>query len=148
MNPLEPFPVGAARGRVLLIEDFAPWRRQISELLRAEREFDVEEVADAYSALRLTQGSPYWHLVVIDLDLPGMNGFELYFRLREAVAEELAVVFTTSLPDAGWVRLGGGETRVVQKPVEPAEFLGLVRRELAGAASVPAGPRQPASFLP
>lgn len=141
MNPLESAQSFPPRSRLLVIEDFPEWRRQVADLLRAERRFDIEAVADAYTALRLTQGSPDWELVVIDLDQPGMNGFELYFRLRDAVAGDLPVVFTTSLPAAGWVGIGDGrEARVVQKPVEPAEFLGLVRR---GAAAL-----KPARLLP
>lgn len=135
MNPVESLLPLAPRGRLLVMEESRPWRRQMADLLRGEQWFDVEEVADAYSALRRAQVGPNWDLVVIDLDPPGMNGFELYFRLREAWGEELAVVFTTSLPAAGWVGIGGGrEARLVQKPVEPAEFLGLIRRELASAA--------------
>ena len=58
--------------------------------------FDVTHVADPTAALALAAGQR-WDLVITDLDLPLMSGFELAAVLRQ-MTPSLPVVIVTAYP--------------------------------------------------
>ena len=67
--------------RVLLVEDEIPLAQIVAESL-AEANIDVDLEHDGPSGLwRATEGS--YDVIVLDIMLPGMNGYELCRRLRE-----------------------------------------------------------------
>jgi signal transduction histidine kinase/CheY-like chemotaxis protein len=67
--------------RVLVVDDNPDHRELLAELLRM-RGYDVIEAQDASEALRfITEKTP--HACIIDIGLPGMNGYELAKKLRE-----------------------------------------------------------------
>jgi two-component system, OmpR family, alkaline phosphatase synthesis response regulator PhoP len=77
---------GAPRARILLVEDEPALVLTLVDRLEAER-YEVEAVGDGESALeRLGQSS--FDLVLLDVMLPGRDGFEV---CREARARGLAV---------------------------------------------------------
>jgi CheY-like chemotaxis protein len=86
-------PEPAPRARVLLVEDHQDTRQMYAEYLRLS--FDVEEAADAAEALRLA-AARHPDVVVTDVSLPGMDGYELIARLRGAAATRAVPVITLS----------------------------------------------------
>ena len=70
---------GAAR-TVLLVEDHADSRAMYAEFLRLD--FQVVEAADGIAALELMSLAPP-DVVVTDLALPRMDGFEMIERMRQ-----------------------------------------------------------------
>ena len=58
--------------------------------------FDVTHIADPTAALALAAARP-WDLVITDLDLPLMSGFEVAAILRR-MAPELPVIIVTAYP--------------------------------------------------
>jgi len=68
-----------ARPLLLLVEDHADTRRMYAEFLGAS--FDVLEAADGQQALAVLQ-ERVPALVITDLSLPGIDGFELIRRMR------------------------------------------------------------------
>jgi len=65
--------------RVLLVEDHADTRQMYAEFLGME--FEVITATDGEDALRRMR-TDVPHLIVTDLSLPGMDGFELITRVR------------------------------------------------------------------
>ena len=65
--------------RVLLVEDHLDTRQMYAEFLAIE--FDVMTAADGEDALRSMRAHPP-DVIVTDLSLPGMDGFELIARVR------------------------------------------------------------------
>lgn len=131
MNPGRPFWPGRP-SRLLVIEQATALRQEMAGRLRAAYRCEVEEVADALAAMRLTQCRPAWDLVLIDLDQPGMNGFEVYFNLAAAVRAPLGVVFTTLMPAPATVRLDQGRVApILTKPATVFALLAAVERALA-----------------
>jgi CheY-like chemotaxis protein/two-component sensor histidine kinase len=73
---------GVQRGKTLLVVDDNPDHRALlAELLR-RRGYEVIEAQDASEALQLISGQTP-DACVIDIGLPGMDGFELARKLRE-----------------------------------------------------------------
>ena len=91
-------PVAARRGRILVVDDQRANVEMLVELLRS-RGYDVFGVYDAESALKHIAAHGV-DLVISDIRMPGMDGYELTQRLREDPATELLpVVLVTSLED-------------------------------------------------
>jgi two-component system OmpR family response regulator len=68
--------------RILLVEDERPFARAVRRGLEAEG-FVVELASDGREGLRLANDRPY-DAVVLDIMLPGMNGYRVCAAMREA----------------------------------------------------------------
>jgi DNA-binding response OmpR family regulator len=68
--------------RILLVEDEWPFARAVRRGLEAEG-FVVELASDGREGLRLANDRPY-DAVVLDIMLPGMNGYRVCAAMREA----------------------------------------------------------------
>ena len=78
---------------LLLVEDHADTRIMYAEFLSAS--FDVLQAADAYEAFeRITETIPA--LVITDVSLPGIDGFEFVRRLRARQATRQTPVICLS----------------------------------------------------
>ena len=98
--------------------------------------FDVVACPTGEEGLRAAAGRPP-DAVVLDVLLPGIDGFEVCRRLREApaTAEVPVVMVTAQAQDEDRER---GYALVVHeyvtKPFEPAALVALVREAMAGRA--------------
>ncbi len=84
--------------RVLVVDDETISRRAVVYALQkaALKSVEVEDPAAAYDLLAENR----YDLVVLDIDMPGMSGFELCTKLRALPAhKKTPVVFVTSLSD-------------------------------------------------
>jgi Response regulator len=117
---------------VAVVDDDPSVRHAHSRLLRAAG----LTVASFSSAEQLLAGyelaRPSW--LVVDLGLPGMSGADLVEKLRQT-GELPPTVFVTGQPNAAssLAQRGLGEIPCLQKPVEPAQLLALVRQGLGSA---------------
>ena len=84
--------------RVLLADDYEPWRRCVTSLLCKCPEYQIiSEVADGLEAVQKTHElSP--DLVLLDLSLPKLNGLEAANRIRD-IAPSTKIVFVTAYRD-------------------------------------------------
>ena len=69
--------------------------------------------------------------IILDMNMPGLNGAEVEFRLKEIGADIPVIVVTgdTDLPTAR-AALHGGAVEVFTKPVDPLDLLTLIREIL------------------
>lgn len=95
----EPGPARAAAARILLVEDDDANRTILGEFLRM-RGFSVDEASSGPEALALAASSPH-DLVVLDIQLPGMDGLEVLARLRATGEPVPPVLALTALAMAG-----------------------------------------------
>jgi CheY-like chemotaxis protein len=81
-----------ARGRILVVDDYADIRTLVTEVLEAEG-YEVLQAADGYEALQhIGHYDP--DLVVLDLTMPVMDGWETAARIRKR--SPAAVLFLTA----------------------------------------------------
>jgi signal transduction histidine kinase len=87
--------IGRRPRRVLLVDDDEVLRASMCEGLEGAG-FDVEEVADGRAALERLERAPAPEVIVLDLSMPVMNGWEFRVeqRRREAAARIPVVVVT------------------------------------------------------
>jgi len=112
--------------RVLIVEDDAPVRRMLERSLAAEG-FEVSAAADGGAALAAAERSAP-ELVVLDVAMPGLDGFEVCRRLRQGGLTGGVLMLTAR--DAVEERVRGleaGADDYVVKPFAIAEVLARLR---------------------
>jgi two-component system sensor histidine kinase EvgS len=122
----------AAPARILLVEDVALNRRLLATLLRSNGH-EVVEAADGGTALG-TLAENSFDLVILDLGLPDMNGFDVLARMR---AKTPVVVLTASAGEAIDARaLQAGAELVLHKPVSAAELREAIANVIPRSSTV------------
>jgi DNA-binding NarL/FixJ family response regulator len=125
--------VAAAREAVLVVDDDRHFRGLARELLERVG-FAVVEAADADQALAAAElAAP--QLVLLDVRLPGVNGYELLRELRDRLGDRLPIIFLSGERTDPYDRVVGlllGADDYVLKPFEPNELIARVRRSLRG----------------
>jgi two-component system, OmpR family, alkaline phosphatase synthesis response regulator PhoP len=120
--------LGPAMKRVLVVEDDADIVELIVHYLRAEG-FEVEARDDGRRALEVLRAGQH-HLVILDLQLPGMDGLSLCAELRrDKRTRALPVIMLTARGDEAdrVVGLEVGADDYVVKPFSPKELVARVR---------------------
>ena len=111
--------------QLLLIEDEPAIRTAIRDALRA-RGHDVDDTVDGAEGLRRAQHTRY-DLIVLDLMLPGLPGFDVLKALREAGNRTPVIVLTARGSEDDRVRgLALGADDYVTKPFSVRELLARV----------------------
>ena len=115
--------------RILIIEDETALASLLSDYLSADG-FSVESRADGPSGLEAAKSGGF-DLVLLDLMLPGMDGFEVCRRLRQE-ADMPVLILSARREDGDKIRgLGLGADDYVVKPFSPAELVARVKSHLA-----------------
>jgi PAS domain S-box-containing protein len=125
-------PVAPEERTALVIEDDDGAAELLRLLLEAEG-FAVLRAASAEDGLRLASAQPF-RLITLDLQLPGMGGWEFLARVREDSAlAHIPVMVVANVVDAS-VALLGGASDSLQKPVSRAQLnLSLAHLGLLGS---------------
>jgi CheY-like chemotaxis protein len=112
-------------GPILLVEDDDALRAEVRELLEGDGQ-TVIEASDGWEALVRLRENVY-SLVVLDIGLPIMTGWELLARMRgEEALREVPVIILSAKPVAEAV----DSPPVFRKPIDRATFLAAVHRHM------------------
>ena len=111
--------------KVLLVEDDSDVLDLLSNTFRKTGEFDVVTARDGAEGLRIAR-SDRLDVVLLDLMLPGMTGFEVCRTLKtDVVTKHLPIIILTAKADE-FDRINGfelGADDYVTKPFSPREVL-------------------------
>jgi len=119
---------------VLVVEDSIPQREMITELLKGSG-LTVAAVTDGVEALEQIQAGEHPDLVVLDIVMPRMNGYEVCRRLKaDPITQNVPVILCSSKGeefDRYWGMKQGADAYIA-KPFQPTELLGTVKQLLRG----------------
>ena len=136
-------PADADRRHLLVVDDDDRIRALLKEFL-ARRGFRVSTAGDAAAARRLLAALRF-DLVVVDVMMPGEDGFHLTKWLRsragEAGSSPVLILTARGQPDDRIEGLRLGADDYLAKPFDPEELVLRIEAILRRAAQSPAGPR-------
>jgi len=115
--------------RILLVEDEPALQMILSDLLGAEG-YEVETASDGLAGLARASNEAF-DLVILDVMLPGKNGFDVCRELRQR-GKDVAILMLTAksqLTDRV-VGLKLGADDYLTKPFEPPELLARIEARL------------------
>jgi serine/threonine-protein kinase len=122
---------------VILAVDDSGVGRKLAELHLGKAGFHVVTASSPSEALEmLAEMRP--HLILLDVIMPGMNGFELCKRIREQLGPATPIVFVSAACslDERTQGLDAGADDFVRKPYDPGDLVGRVRGHLRRVASL------------
>jgi DNA-binding response OmpR family regulator len=111
--------------RLLIIDDDDGLCELLTEYLAAE-EFSLDVVPDGLTGLRKAQDEQY-DLVILDVMLPGLNGFDVLRELRKTSAIPVIMLTARGDPVDRIVGLEVGADDYLPKPFNPRELLARMR---------------------
>ena len=122
---------GLAPGRILVVDDQPANLRVVSALL-TRHGYEVLSASDGQAALELA-AAQVPDLMLLDMMMPGMDGFELIARVKQEPAlGQVPVVFLTAAQDRDMLlrAFDAGAVDYVTKPFMPEELLARVNAHL------------------
>lgn len=119
------------RASILVVDDTVENLRLLSTLL-TEQQYEVRPVTSGRLALQAIQHAPP-DLVLLDVNMPEMNGYEVCARIRELGFSDLPVIFLTALGETQdklrAFEAGGAD--YVTKPFQIEELIARVKVHLS-----------------
>lgn len=115
--------------RTLIVDDEAAIRRFLKTALGTQ-DYAVSEAENGKAALELASRNSF-DLIVLDLGMPGMDGFEVLSHLRETGSAVPVIVLSVRSDEGGKVKaLDMGADDYVTKPFGIEELLARIRTAL------------------
>jgi two-component system, NtrC family, response regulator HydG len=119
----------SAAARILIVDDEPDTCANLSDIL-TDLGYQVDTAYDGFAALELVQKNTY-DISLLDLRMPGMDGLELYRRIRHLSAGTVAIVVTAyASSDTAKSVLSAGAWKILPKPVNIGSLLNLVSQAL------------------
>src|SRR5262245_10306484 len=115
--------------RILVVDDEPDTCANLSDIL-TEQGYQVDIAHDGLAALESVKKNEY-DVALLDLKMPGIDGLELYRRIRTISAATVAIVVTAYASSATATSvLGAGAWKILPKPVNLPQLLGFVGQAL------------------
>ena len=117
---------GGVSVRILLVEDEKRMAQALCEILRLEK-YEVDCCANGPDGLSAIESSIY-DIVILDVMLPGMNGFEIAKRVRsQGITTPILMLTAKSELDDKVMGLDSGADDYLTKPFMTKELLARLR---------------------
>jgi len=114
---------------ILVVDDDVDTCRNLSDIL-TDLGYHVDVAHDGPSALELVRRTAY-DVALLDLRMPGMDGLELFHRIRQLRSGTVGIIVTAYAgTDTTERALAAGAWQVLAKPVDFARLLGLVEEAI------------------
>lgn len=127
MNTGQPISLEKSPGTTVLVVDDETERRQEMALLLTSAGFDVQQAADAQETEdRLASGQV--GIVVVDADMPNINGYQLCSRIRQTHGTDLYLILRTTKDElfSRELNVDDGADDFLLEPLTDTEILARV----------------------
>jgi DNA-binding NtrC family response regulator len=112
---------------ILVVDDEVDTCRNLSDIL-TDLGYRVDVAHDGLSALELVKRNAY-DVALLDLRMPGMDGLELFHRIRELRSGTVGIIVTAYAgTDTTERALAAGAWQVLAKPVDFSRLLAVVEQ--------------------
>lgn len=123
--------MNSGKKTILVVDDVPDDIAILEEILKDS--YNVKAVTDGESALRVASGDHAPDIILLDIMMPGMDGFEVCRRLKQdSQGATIPVIFLTAKVATADEKLGFelGAIDYVRKPIEPDIVLQRIRTHL------------------
>ena len=121
---------------LLIVDDHPIVRRGLKEVLRPETDISVLEASNAREAFNQLKATEF-DLVVLDLDMPGMNGIDLLNEIKRRNKNVSVLVLSVYPEEQVAVRvLKAGASGFVSKEAASEQLVKAIRRILRGGKHI------------
>ncbi len=121
--------MSAAR-KILIVDDDEDLRESLREQLALYDEFDLDTAATASKGIEAVK-TGHFDLLILDVNLPDMDGRELCKQLRKSGFKSPIIMLTGNVSDADMILgLDAGANDYVSKPFKIAVLLARIRAQL------------------
>jgi DNA-binding NtrC family response regulator len=111
--------------RILIVDDEQDSCANLADIF-VDLGYQVDTANDGMAALELVKQNNY-DIAILDLRMPGMDGVDLYRRIREVSAGTVAIVVTAyASSDTAKSARSAGAWQILPKPVNIGQLLNLV----------------------
>ncbi len=117
--------------RILMAED-NPINQRVGKLILQRAGFDIDLVGDGNEALEAHRSNPY-HLILMDCQMPTMDGFEASRQIRSLDQAQPIIVAVTANALVGERErcLEAGMDDYLSKPFQAEQLVALVKKWVA-----------------
>src|SRR6266487_2204914 len=120
-----------SHGNIMLVEDEPDVLFAFKTMLISER-YNVDTFTDSFEALKhfVKLNRPYYDLVILDIRMPGMNGIQLYQKLKR-IDDDSHVIFVTALDAAEElvsILPDLNPLYIIRKPISAQNFINVVKK--------------------
>ena len=125
--------------RVLIVDDHPLYRAGVRALLSGlDADAQVDDVANVTEALQLMQNQPPFDLILLDLNLPGVNRLEALKQMKAAF-ETSAVVVVSGEEEPALIlsTIEAGAAGFIPKSTDPAITMQALKLVLAHGTYLP-----------
>lgn len=116
--------------KILVVDDDAGLRLSVKTLLENAGQFEIDEAFDGVNAMEKVKAHSY-NMVLLDVDMPRMNGFEALLSIKEHDPSIIVIIMTAyATIDDAVKAVKEGAYNYLSKPVKGEELVELVGKAI------------------
>jgi CheY-like chemotaxis protein len=118
--------------KILLVED-NQLNMMVARKILTGFSAEVVTAMNGQEALDKLADDPYFDIILMDLEMPVMTGYEAIYEVRKLYPSIPVIAFTASLVDQAMLKdlLASGFVDCMLKPFQPQQMLADIKRHLA-----------------
>lgn len=122
--------------RVLVVDDDQALRITVGSTLKSTGKYRVEEAFDGQNAVEIVKKNQF-DIVILDVDMPRLNGLEALRRIKEHDPSTIAIMLTAHANiDDAVIAVKEGAFNYLSKPVKAEELIKSCERALEAHSTI------------